>query len=1190
MASRYWVGGTATWDATVGTKWALTSGGAGGQTVPGASDDVFFDAASGAVTCTWSATSATVLSINCTGFTGTLATGGNSKTLAGTTTLWTSPVTCTITGAPTMTASSTAVGTRTVTCNHASPSAANSVNFTHTVGSSQTVVFSGTGFGALSLGFTGVIQGSPSVYGGIFVGPTGSSAANFNPTLLATGTLTTGVTRTIGNVTVNAPGATVTVNGATLGVANTFTLTAGTISLGGLLSAGIFSSSNTNTRAIAFSTNNIALTSTTAATTVLSMLTATGFTYTGTGGFTRNMAATATIVFGTTGGSTTNAPNLTVNAGVSALTITASSYLKNVIFTGSTCTVTASGLNMAGNLTLASGGTYTAVVPTFVASGTITSAGKTLGSTTVNGAGITVTLADAMTTGTTNTTTLTAGTLDLAGFTLSTGIFSSSNVNTRAITFGSGNIALTSTTAATTVLSIATAGNNFTWTGTGGFTRNQAATATVTFGTGGSGSVSNAPNLTVSAGSSALTITNNSWFKTVIFTGNASAVTCNNLNMAGNLTLASGGTYTALDPTFRVSTTFTSNGKTLGGFGVNGTGITVTLADALTLGITNTTTLAEGTLDLAGFTLSTGIFSSSNTNTRSITFGSGNIALTSTTAAATVLSMATATGFTWTGTGGFTRNMAATGTVSFGSTAGGTAANAPNLSVTTGASALTITASSYLKNVIFTGSTCTVTASGLNMAGNLTLATGGTYTAVVPTFLASATITSAGKTLGNSTINGTGITVTLADAMTLGSTNTLTLTQGTFTAANFNVTVGYFYSASSDTRTLNMGSGTWTISVSSGVAWNTASITGMTLNPSTSTITMTSASSKTFLGGGLTYYNLNQGGAGTLTISGSNTFNNITNTVQPNTVTFTAGTTQTVSNFSLSGTVGNLITINSATPGTQATLSKASGTVSVSYVSIQDSNATGGATWLAAVGNGNVDAGNNLGWIFITDVTVPVTNVLATGDVGSVLLGARTKAITNVLATGAVGTVNSERAKAIANVLATGAVGTVASGYAFPVTGVLATGDVGTMESGYAFPVTGVLATGAVGIVESGYAFPVTGVLATGAVGTVNSERDKAITNVLATGDVGAVGFGYAFPVTGVLATGAVGFMYPSWIPIPTGQTPVWVAVGTPQTPTWYNVTTGQTPVWVAVGTPQTPTWGDVDTDQTSTWTDIIQQ
>ena len=72
MADRYWVGGTALWDGTAGSKWALTSGGAGGQAVPTSSDDVFFDAASGAVTVT---VNINVLcqNMNCTGFTGTIA-------------------------------------------------------------------------------------------------------------------------------------------------------------------------------------------------------------------------------------------------------------------------------------------------------------------------------------------------------------------------------------------------------------------------------------------------------------------------------------------------------------------------------------------------------------------------------------------------------------------------------------------------------------------------------------------------------------------------------------------------------------------------------------------------------------------------------------------------------------------------------------------------------------------------------------------------------------------------------------------------------------------------------------------------------------------------------------------------------------------------------------------------------------
>jgi hypothetical protein len=85
VADRYWVGGTANWDGTAGTKWALTSGGLGGQAVPTSADDVFFDAASTG-TCTISNGNTGAKSINCTGFTGTLS-GNASITIAGSITL-----------------------------------------------------------------------------------------------------------------------------------------------------------------------------------------------------------------------------------------------------------------------------------------------------------------------------------------------------------------------------------------------------------------------------------------------------------------------------------------------------------------------------------------------------------------------------------------------------------------------------------------------------------------------------------------------------------------------------------------------------------------------------------------------------------------------------------------------------------------------------------------------------------------------------------------------------------------------------------------------------------------------------------------------------------------------------------------------------------------------------------------------
>ena len=75
MAERYWVGGTATWDATALLKWSSTSGGIGGEAVPTAADNVYFDAASGAVTVTLSG-ARTCLNFSSAGFTGTLTSTG----------------------------------------------------------------------------------------------------------------------------------------------------------------------------------------------------------------------------------------------------------------------------------------------------------------------------------------------------------------------------------------------------------------------------------------------------------------------------------------------------------------------------------------------------------------------------------------------------------------------------------------------------------------------------------------------------------------------------------------------------------------------------------------------------------------------------------------------------------------------------------------------------------------------------------------------------------------------------------------------------------------------------------------------------------------------------------------------------------------------------------------------------------
>jgi hypothetical protein len=85
MANRYWVGGTATWDLTAGSKWSATSGGAGGASVPTGADAVFFDANSGSGTVTLSLFSQCA-SINTSGFTGTLS-SSNSLSITGSVTI-----------------------------------------------------------------------------------------------------------------------------------------------------------------------------------------------------------------------------------------------------------------------------------------------------------------------------------------------------------------------------------------------------------------------------------------------------------------------------------------------------------------------------------------------------------------------------------------------------------------------------------------------------------------------------------------------------------------------------------------------------------------------------------------------------------------------------------------------------------------------------------------------------------------------------------------------------------------------------------------------------------------------------------------------------------------------------------------------------------------------------------------------
>jgi len=212
--------------------------------------------------------------------------------------------------------------------------------------------------------------------------------------------------------------------------------------------------------------------------------------------------------------------------------------------------------------------------------------------------------------------------------------------------------------------------------------------------------------------------------------------------------------------------------------------------------------------------------------------------------------------------------------------------------------------------------------------------------------------------------NGVGGIWQLQDALLMGSTRILNHFNGTIDLNGKTLTVGTAYITGTGTKNLTFNGGTLVCPTAATTAFNNSVPTGFTTTAGTGTgkISMTAATAKTFVGGGSTYNcTLSNDGAGALTISGANTFTNIANSVSPTSFLFTAATTTTVTNWSVNGTVGNLVTIGSVTAASH-TLSKASGTVRSNYLSISRSTATGGASWYA--GANSTNGGNNSGWIF----------------------------------------------------------------------------------------------------------------------------------------------------------------------------------------------------------------------------------
>lgn len=265
-----------------------------------------------------------------------------------------------------------------------------------------------------------------------------------------------------------------------------------------------------------------------------------------------------------------------------------------------------------------------------------------------------------------------------------------------------------------------------------------------------------------------------------------------------------------------------------------------------------------------------------------------------------------------------------------------------------------------------TGMTLTVS-SALGVYGNWINGSGTTISGTSSIFFSgfsSQTITSAGRTYGCS-ITAASTSLTLQDDLTTNTNNATAFTaNGAFDLNGKTLTLsGTGAFSQSGAITFNGG----TISVAaSGTAYSASSPATTVAGTGTGTIKLISASAKTFSGGGITFNcTLDQSGAGALTISGVNTFNNISSSYTSTAAaTITLAANQTVVNFTAAGTAGKLLTLNSSVVGTQRTLTKSGGgTVSVDYMNIKDSVAAGsGAVWYAGVNSTN--SGNNTGWIF----------------------------------------------------------------------------------------------------------------------------------------------------------------------------------------------------------------------------------
>jgi fibronectin-binding autotransporter adhesin len=286
--------------------------------------------------------------------------------------------------------------------------------------------------------------------------------------------------------------------------------------------------------------------------------------------------------------------------------------------------------------------------------------------------------------------------------------------------------------------------------------------------------------------------------------------------------------------------------------------------------------------------------------------------------------------------------------------------------------------------------TFNITNSDMQIKGNLTVGTGVTWGGSGSDLLlytsdgAALTLDSNGQQMASDLfIDVPGGSVTLADIYNTGTASLeVDVRAGTFDSAGFDITCNDFISDSTNTRTITLSSSTLTLYGTGNLL--TLDTTNLTLNATSSTVVSsnTTNTSRTFVGANLTWGNLVVGGGAstaTFSITGANTFNTISHTrTAAYQIQFPSATT-TVSDFTISGSLGNLVQlIDTGATGT-FTITKTGGGIinggaGVDFLSISRSAATPASTWYA--GANSTDGGSNTGWIF----TAPPAPATATGN------------------------------------------------------------------------------------------------------------------------------------------------------------------------------------------------------------------